>query len=164
MFTRRSGLIALSSLALNVPLMAQEAKARLLPESFARKIGVNWQQDGRAVELSFLVPKGDWVVTEVLLEFQFPVEAESASSSTQHAKQRSPARKGPEPQLDLEALDRSIREMEARDRIPVSTLALPGRTFSTHVELKRSAKAIAVVLVEARGRAPTTFERLKVVL
>lgn len=164
MFTRRSGLIALSSCALNGPLMAQEAKARLLPESFSRTIGVNWQQDGRAVELSFLVPKGDWVVTEVLLEFQFPVEAASVGSLAEPAQRRSPARRGSEPQLDLEALDRSIREMQSRDRIPVSTLALPGRKFSTHVELKRSTKAIAVVLVEARGRSPTTFERLKVAL
>jgi hypothetical protein len=63
-------LAAVMLAAVQLNAVAQEG-VRLLPETFAKTIGVQWKQDGRAIDLKFSNPAGTWVITSVSLEVRF---------------------------------------------------------------------------------------------
>lgn len=149
-------LIILSLVTFQLSAVAQDV-VRLLPESITKTIGIQWKQDGRAIDLKLSNPVGVWVVTSVLLEIRFE------PTKTPFAGQLKPDKAGrmvlvpPKPGAKVEEY-----WLEQDPEKPILKVEIqPGKSVPSVHELKFSSTVAAIVVLDARGREQTTFERLK---
>jgi len=147
---------ALSLVAFQLSAVAQDG-VRLLPDSITKTIGVQWKQDGRAVDMKLSNPVGIWVVTSLLLEIRFE------PTKMQFAGELKPDKAGrmilvpPKPGAKVEEY-----WSEQDPEKPILKVEIqPGKATPSVHELKFNSTVAAIVILEARGREQTTFERLK---
>ena len=109
-------------------------------------------------------PAGKWVVTEVLLEVNYK-PTENSGSSAFHIDSKGQMQPGPAPNksgaktFNYQALDGYLRT--APSRVVVKSLIQPGNKQASVVEIGEDSQVSHVLVIEARGREQTTFERLK---
>jgi hypothetical protein len=134
-----------------------QESTRLLPESIAKTIGVQWKQDGRAIDLKLSNPVGAWVVTSALLEIRFvptklPFAGEFKTDKTGRMKLVPP--------MPGSKVEEYWHEQDAEKPI-VNVKIQPGKEAHSVVELKFNSAVTTISILEARGREQTTIERLK---
>lgn len=135
-------------------------KTRLLPETIAKTIGVEWKQDGRAVDLKFSNPVGKWVVTSLLLNIRFlpiksRIDGEFKKDKNGHIVVV-PLKPG---SLAEEYWFEGINNLPQMSTAKVEIQ--PGKDAPSVLELESNSAVAEITILEARGREQTTFERLK---
>ncbi len=159
----RQLLLLLLGLSLAISGLAQVTSDRLLPESVARQVTIDWKQDGRVAQLDITNPKTFPVLTLLVIDLQYealpPRPLPPAPAQRQSLKGK--ARTGQTPELDLEALERFMAELEAKASEQLTVVIQPGTNIKPQIELKPNRRLLGLTLREARGRDQTTFERLK---
>ena len=130
---------------------------RLLPDSAAKMIAVQWKQDGRAVDIKASNPIGAWVVTAILIEIRFAPTKTPYAGEIKLDKAGRAVLVPPKPGAKVEEY-----WSEQEPERPVLKVEIqPGRDAPSVHELKFTSTIAGIIIVEARGREQTTFERLK---
>ena len=149
-------LTALILAALQMAAVAQEG-VRLLPETIAKTIGVQWKQDGRAVDLKFSNPAGTWVITSVSLEIRFQPTKTPFAGDLKPDKTGRMALVPPKPGSKVEEY-----WSEQEPEKPILKVEIqPGKDAPSVHELKFNSALAGITILEARGREQSTYERLR---
>ncbi len=130
---------------------------RLLPDSFARTIGVQWKQDGRAVDLALSNPEGTWVVTNLLLEIRFAPSKTPFAGYLRADKTGRMVWVAPKPG---EKIKESWFE-PAPEKPFIKVEIQPGKASTSVHELKFNSEVVSITVLEGRGREQSALERLK---
>lgn len=159
----RHVLLLLFGLSVALGAVAQVASDRLLQESASRRVNIEWKQDGRVAELDITNPKNSLVLTLLILDLQYealpPQPLPPAPPPRQSLKGKTRANDTPD--LNLEAGEKFLAELEAKTSERLAVVVQPGVKTNSQIELKPNRRLLGLTLREARGRDQTTMERLK---
>jgi len=156
-------LLLIIGAAFSVGVFAQIASDRLLPESVASRLTLQWKQDGRVAEIEITNPKQSPVLTSLILNLQYEELPPSplAPAVPQRRTQGVKVPPNSDQVLDLEAFEKTLAKLEAMASDHVKIIIQPGSKLRTQIELKPDRRLLNLTLREARGRDQTTIERLK---
>ncbi|MBE0550151.1 MAG: hypothetical protein IH627_21330 [Rubrivivax sp.] len=157
MIPKLSLLIAAVSLALGCSSTAAQDATRLLPQSHANSVAIQWKQDGRVIDLTITNPPGNWVISLVALEVRFKPIKLPLTGTLKRDKTGQMVLTPPDPKAPAEEY-----WTEQEPEKPVLRVEIqPGKSAVSNFELKFSTDVSSVVVQEVRGREQSTFERLR---
>jgi hypothetical protein len=149
------------ALTLATSACVAQIDTRLLPASYTEKLNISWTQDGRVVDIKVTNPGSTWVIEELLLQVSYPLVIYNEKEYKKF-KEAPPspqkAATGKAAAIDWKA--GPISSQQSPTDHPIKVVIQPGKSADANFDLPPDIKLESITIQEARGREPTTWEKL----